>query len=222
MGRAHGRPRPPRPALPPPPPRPPAFLALSAAVRPARHLPPNLAPLPVLQALTLAAADGKLPASEHRRRTAVAGEISHLTRSFEYAVRTGAFGDAVSIFSGLLREGRERVMAGDVLFRVAAEDMAMAGHKLIYAVKGWQLASALGWRAGDVVMGPAVARVATGVQDPAAFRTLMAAGGRGGGGRRSPSPPSAATRAPGRVRSGPRSERRCARRRRTRARPGSC
>jgi len=154
------------------------FLALSAAVRLARHLPPNLAPLPVLQALTLAAADGKLPASEHRRRTAVAGEISHLTRSFEYAVRTGAFGDAVSIFSGLLREGRERVMAGDVLFRVAAEDMVMAGHKLIYAVKGWQLASALGWRAGDVVMGPAVARVATRIQDPTAFRTLMAAWGR--------------------------------------------
>src|SRR3972149_6677871 len=69
-------------------------------------------------------------------------------------------------------------MAGDVLFRVAAEDMVMAGHKLIYAVKGWQLASALGWRAGDVVMGPAVARVATRIQDPTAFRTLMAAWGR--------------------------------------------
>jgi hypothetical protein len=108
----------------------------------------------------------------------VSGEISHLTRSFEYAVRAGAFEDAVSIFSGLLREGRERVMAGDVLFRVAAEDMAIAGHKLIYAVKGWQLAAALGWRSGDILMGPVVARIATGIRDPGPFETLMEVWGR--------------------------------------------
>jgi len=108
----------------------------------------------------------------------VTGEISHLTRSFEYAVRAGAFADAISIFSGLLTEGKERVMAGDILFRVAAEDMVDGGQKLVYAVKAWQLASALGWRSGDLVMAPAVARVATGIQDPAAYKTLMAVWGR--------------------------------------------
>ncbi len=154
------------------------LLTLSAAVRLTRHLPLRLQTLPILQALTLAAEDRKLPAGEHRGRVKISGEISHLTRSFEYAVRTGAFDDAVSIFSGLLTEGKERVMAGDVLFRVAAEDMVVAGHKLIYAVKGWQLASALGWRAGDVLMGPVVARIARGIQDPAAFRTIMAVWGR--------------------------------------------
>jgi len=154
------------------------LVGLSSGVRLARHLAPRLQALPVLRALPLAAADAKLPPSERRRRVKVFGEISHLTRSFEYAVRTGAFADAVSIFSGLLTEGKERVMAGDTLFRVAAEDMVDGGEKLVYAVKAWQLASALGWRGGDVVMGAAVARVATGIQDPSAYKTLMAVWGR--------------------------------------------
>ncbi|OGS50161.1 MAG: hypothetical protein A3K65_01670 [Euryarchaeota archaeon RBG_16_68_12] len=154
------------------------MLALSAAARLTRHLPPRLQALPVLQALTLAAADAKLPYDPLRKRTKVAGEISHLTRSFEVAVRAGAFDDAVAIFSGLLREGRERVMAGDVLFRVAAEDMALGGHKMITAVQGWRLASALGWRSGDVLMGPVVARVATGVREPAPYRAILSAWGR--------------------------------------------
>ena len=154
------------------------LVGLSSSVRLARHLAPRLQALPVLRALPLAAADGKLPPSERRRRVKVSGEISHLTRSFEYAVRTGAFADAVSIFSGLLTEGKERVMAGDILFRVAAEDMVDGGEKLVYAVKAWQLASALGWRGGDVVMGAGVARVATGIQDPSAYKTLMTVWGR--------------------------------------------
>src|SRR5438309_860652 len=100
---------------------------------------------------------GRSPARMAAPAAKWSGEISHLTRSCEYAVRTGAFADAVSIFSGLLTEGKERVMAGDILFRVAAEDMVDGGEKLVYAVKAWQLASALGWRGGDVVMGAAVA-----------------------------------------------------------------
>ena len=150
------------------------LVGLASGVRLARHLAPALQPLPVLRGLALAAMDAKLPHSERRKRIKVSGEISHLTRSFEYAVRTGAFADAVSIFSGLLTEGKERVMAGDILFRVAAEDMVNGGQKLVYSVKAWQLASALGWRAGDVVTGPMIARVATGIQDPAAYKTLMA------------------------------------------------
>ena len=154
------------------------LVGLSSGLRLSRHLAPRLQALPVLRGLSLAATDPKLPPSERRRRVKVAGEISHLTRSFEYAVRTGAFSDAVSIFSGLLTEGKERVMAGDTLFRVAAEDMVNGGQKLVYAVKAWQLASTLGWRAGDAIMGPAVTRVATGIQDPSAYKTLMAVWGR--------------------------------------------
>ena len=156
----------------------PGFVGLTSSIRLSRHLAPGLQPLPVVRGLTLAAMDPKLPHSERRKRLKVSGEISHLTRSFEYAVRTGAFADAVSIFSGLLTEGKERVMAGDILFRVAAEDMVNGGQKLVYSVKAWQLASALRWRAGDVVMGPVIARVATGIQDPAPYKVLMAVWGR--------------------------------------------
>jgi hypothetical protein len=154
------------------------LLALSAAVRLGRHLGPRLRALPVVRALSLAAAEEKLPPTERRSRAKVTGEISHLTHSFEYAVRAGAFPDAVSIFSGLLTEGKERVMAGDILFRVAAEDGVGGGHKLVYGVKAWQLASALGWRAGDRLMGPAIARIATGIQDDTAYKTLMSVWGR--------------------------------------------
>ena len=154
------------------------LLALSSAVRLARHLSPRQQSLPVLRAVALAALDGKLPASERPRRVKVSGEISHLTRSFEYAIRTGDFADATSIFSGLLMEGKERVMAGDILFRVVAEDMVGGGHKLVYAVRAWRLASALGWRRGDVLMGPVIARVATGIQDDAAYKTLMGIWGK--------------------------------------------
>ena len=154
------------------------LVGLSSGLRLARHLPPRLQALPVLRGLVLAAADPKLPHADRRRRVKVSGEISHLTRSFEYAVRTGALNDAVSIFSGLLVEGKERVMAGDILFRVAAEDIVNGGQKLVYAVKAWQLASSLGWRGGDLVMGPAVARVATGIQDPSSYKALMAVWGR--------------------------------------------
>ncbi len=154
------------------------LVGLTSGLRLSRHLAPRLQALPVLRGLCLAATDPRLPPSDRRRRVKVTGEISHLTHSFEYAVRAGAFSDAVSIFSGLLTEGKERVMAGDILFRVAAEDMVDGGQKLVYAVKAWQLASALGWRGGDVVMGPAVARVATGIQDPSGYKTLMAVWGR--------------------------------------------
>src|SRR5207245_11621852 len=125
------------------------LVALSSSVRLSRHLAPALQALPALRGLALAARDSKLAPSDRPKRVKVSGEISHLTRSFEYAVRTGAFADAVSIFSGLLTEGKERVMAGDILFRVAAEDMVNGGQKLVYSVKAWQRASALGWRARD-------------------------------------------------------------------------
>src|SRR2546427_753525 len=92
------------------------------------------------------------------------------------AMRAGL--DATSIFSGLLMEGKERVMAGDILFRVVAEDTVGGGHKLVYAVRAWRLASALGWRRGDVLMGPVIARVATGIQDDAAYKTLMGIWGK--------------------------------------------
>ncbi len=148
---------------------------MSAAVRLSRHLPPRLQALPVLQALTLAAEEPKLPYEPLRRRTSVSGEIGHLARSFEYAVRAGAFEDAAVVFSGLLREGRERAMAGDALFRLASEDMANGGHKLILAAQGWRLASALGWRSGADLLAPVVARIAIAVREPGPFRTIAAA-----------------------------------------------
>ncbi len=151
------------------------IIVLSAATRLSRHLPPRLQALPVLQALTLAAEEAKLPYEPLRSRAAVSGEIGHLTRSFEVAVRAGALEDAAALFAGLLREGRERAMAGDALFRVASEDMASGGHKLILAVQGWRLASALGWRSGAALMAPVVARVATGLKEPGPRRTIAAA-----------------------------------------------
>src|SRR2546426_456362 len=158
------------------------LVGLSSSVRLARHLAPRLQALPVLRALPLAAADGKLPPSERRRRVKVSGEISHLTRSFEYAVRTGAFADAVSIFSGLLTEGKERVMAGDILFRVAAEDMVDGGEKLVYAGEAGQLASALGWGGGGGGVGGRGARGAAGGPEPPPDKTVVSGGGPGEGG----------------------------------------
>jgi len=154
------------------------LIALSAAVRLARHLPTKVQPLPVVEAVVVAARDRKLGGDMRRKSLKISGEISHLSHSFEYAVRAGAFDDAVSIYAGLLHEGKERAMAGDALFRVAAEDMVVGGHKLVFAVAAWRLAGALGWKAAGLVMAPAVAFVASGIRDPAAFKAFMAVLGR--------------------------------------------
>src|SRR2546427_2866146 len=138
------------------------LVGLTSGVRLSRRLPPTLQPLPILRGLALAAMDAKLPLSDRRKRIKVSGEISHLTRSFEYAVRTGAFADAVSIFSGLLMEGKERVMAGDILFRVAAEDTVNGGRKRVCSAEAGQAPLGAGARAGAVAVGAEDRRGATG------------------------------------------------------------
>jgi len=150
----------------------------SAAVRLARHLPPIAQPVPIIEAVAAMAAERKLAKGEQRRPLKIAGEISHLSRSFEYAVRAGASQDGVSVYAGLLQEGKERVMAGDALFRVAAEDMVAGGHKLLFSVAAWQLARALGWRAGNVIMAPAVRFVAGGIRERASYETFLAVLGK--------------------------------------------
>ena len=159
------------PTLPPPH----ALLALSASLDlDPRTEPPNLA---VIQACALAAGEWR----PERLATAphvVTGDELHLGRSFLAAVRAAEVVEADAIFSGLLREGDERRLAGDVLFEACAQDAAEEGHKLPFAVGAWRLARALGWRDGPVFLRPAVYLAAGTPQDLAGFTDVLREVGR--------------------------------------------
>ncbi len=152
-------------------------LAMAAAVRVAAHVQPRFAPLPVLQAIALMARDPKR-SGPAPRSTVISGEITHLAVSFEVAVRARNAADAIAVFGGFLVDGEEKKMAGDALFRVAAEDASDGGHRLLMAVKAWQLAGTVGWKHARPVLMPAVAYVASGEPDLASHDSLLRAWGK--------------------------------------------
>lgn len=156
-------------------PPPHALLALSASLDLAvTSDPPEL---PLIQACALAASEfqpNPLVPAKH----AVTGDELHLGRSFVATVRERDVLEADAIFSGLLREGKERRLAGDVLFEVCEQDMAGEGHKLTFAVGAWRLARSLDWLSGTDVLRPAVHLAAGSTQDLAEYGAMMREVGR--------------------------------------------
>jgi len=116
---------------------------------------PRDVPVALLQAVALAASERKLSAPQ-APPAAVSGEVTHLGRSAILAARAGSAADAEPLFLGIVEEGWERRMAGDVLLRASLEDCGESGHKLLVSVKAWQLARALGFRDARVLIRPAV------------------------------------------------------------------
>ena len=153
------------------------LVVLSSAVNLLPFLQAQFHPLPILQAVAFVAYEKKAKAPP-KPPLAVSGEISHLGRSFLFAARAGDRGEAESIFLGMLPEGRERKMAGDMLFRAAIEDMGEGGRKLMVTVKSWQLARALGFKEARVWLRPAVEYLASGPRDRTAFEGILAALGK--------------------------------------------
>src|SRR2546428_8699881 len=78
--------------------------------------------LPVLQAIAYAASEKKLDAIA-KPPLIVSGEVTHLGRSFLFAVRAGVVAAAESIFLGMVDEGWERKMAAARLFHALLDDM---------------------------------------------------------------------------------------------------
>ncbi len=134
-------------------------------------------PLAVLQAVSLAASEKKL-ASSQPPLAAVSGEVTHLGRSAILASRVGAAADAEPLFLGIVEEGWERRMAGDILFRAALEDTGDGGHKLLMAVKAWQLARSLGFRDARLVLRPSVQYLLRGERDRRLYDATLAVLGR--------------------------------------------
>ena len=154
-----------------------SLVALSSAVNLFPVMQPAFHPLPVLQAISFIAAEKKAD-TPAKPAVVVSGEITHLGRSFLFGVRDGNRSEAESIFLGMLVEGRERKMAGDMLFRAAIEDMGEGGRKLMVAVKSWQLARSLGFKEARLLLRPAVQYLVSGPRDRAAFETILAALGK--------------------------------------------
>jgi hypothetical protein len=154
-----------------------ALVALASAVNLAAVLPVRLRPLPVLQAVNFLAAEKKAghPA---KPPAIVSGEVTHLGRSFLFGVRAGDRAEAESIFLGMLAEGKERKMVGDMLFRAAIEDMGEGGRKVAVAVRSWQLARFLGFREARLILRPAVQYLVSGPRDRTAFETILAVLGK--------------------------------------------
>jgi hypothetical protein len=154
-----------------------ALVALSSATNLSAVLPPRLHPLPVLQAVAFLAAEKK---ADHPAKppAIVSGEVTHLGRSFLFGVRAGDRSEAESIFLGMLAEGRERKMVGDMLFRAAIEDMGEGGRKVAVAVKSWQLARSLGFREARLILRPAVQYLVSGPTDRTAYETILAVLGK--------------------------------------------
>src|SRR5437016_6748693 len=105
-----------------------SLVALSSAANLIPVMQPRFRPLPILQAVSFVAAAKKADAPA-RPAAVVSGEITHLGRSFLFAVRDGNRHEAESIFLGMLAEGKERKMAGDMLFRAASADRGEGGRK---------------------------------------------------------------------------------------------
>ncbi|TLZ56545.1 MAG: hypothetical protein E6K15_05670 [Methanobacteriota archaeon] len=154
-----------------------SLVALSSALNLLPAMQPRFHALPVLQAVSFVAAEKKTNAPT-KPAAVVSGEITHLGRSFLFAVRDGNRAEAESIFLGMLAEGKERKMAGDMMFRAALEDMGEGGRKLMVAVKSWQLARSLGFKEVRLVLRPAVQYLVSGPRDRAAFETILAALGK--------------------------------------------
>src|SRR2546430_1907851 len=133
--------------------------------------------LPVLQAIAYAASEKK-PAAPAKPPLIVSGEVTHLGRSFLFAVRAGDVAEAESIFLGMVDEGWERKMAGDMLFRAALEDMGEGGRKLFLSVKSWQLARSLGFKGARTILRPAVDYLVKGPRDRTAYETILAVLGK--------------------------------------------
>ncbi|TMA01289.1 MAG: hypothetical protein E6J97_02970, partial [Methanobacteriota archaeon] len=87
---------------------------LGAAANLTTVMEPRYQVLPVLQAIAYAASEKK-PAAPAKPPLIVSGEVTHLGRSFLFAVRAGDVAEAESIFLGMVDEGWERKMAGDML-----------------------------------------------------------------------------------------------------------
>jgi len=145
---------------------------LGAAANLASVMQPQFRALPVLQAITYAASEKKA-STPGKPPLVVSGEVTHLGRSFLFAVRAGDVAEAESIFLGMVDEGWERKMAGDMLFRAALEDMGEGGRKLFLAVKSWQLARSLGFKEARTILRPAVEYLVKGPRDRTAFETIL-------------------------------------------------
>src|SRR2546425_265102 len=150
---------------------------LGAAANLPSVMEPRFQPLPVLQAIAYAAYETK-PAAPAKPPLIVSGEVTHLGRSFLFAVRAGDVAEAESIFLGMVDEGWERKMAGDMLFRAALEDMGEGGRKLFLSVKSWQLARSLGFKGARTILRPAVDYLAKGRRDRTTFETILAVLGK--------------------------------------------
>ncbi len=147
-----------------------AVLASAANLFPSMQ--PRFHALPTLQAILFVASEKKASA-EVKRPLVVSGEISHLGRSFLFAVRAGDLAEAESIFLGMVDERSERKMAGDMLFRAAVEDMGEAGRKFFIAVKSWQLARSFGFKDARTILRPAVQYLVKGPRDRAPYEAIM-------------------------------------------------
>src|SRR5213596_2158926 len=145
---------------------------LGAAANLTSVMEPRFGALPTLQAVAYAAAEKKARTPAKPPRVA-SGEVTHLGRSFLFAVRAGDLTEAASIFLGMLDEGWERKMAGDMLFRAAVEDMGEAGRKFFLAVKAWQLARSLGFRDARTILRPAVQYLVKGPRDRTPYESIM-------------------------------------------------
>ena len=150
---------------------------LSAATNLTSVMEPRDQVLPVLQAIAYAASEKK-PAPIAKPPLIVSGEVTHLGRSFLFAVRAGDVAEAESIFLGMVDEGWERKMAGDMLFRAALEDMGEGGRKLFLSVKSWQLARSLGFKGARTILRPAVDYLVKGPRDRTAYETILAVLGK--------------------------------------------
>lgn len=153
--------------------RPPmGLVALAAAANLQAVLQKRFHPLPLLQAVALAASEKKAP-QPARPPAIVSGEITHLGRSFLFAARDGDLPEAESVFLGIVDERAERRMAGEMLFRAAAEDLGHGGLKFVVAVKLWQLVRALRFRDARTILRPAVQFLVAGERDASAYRDVM-------------------------------------------------
>ena len=148
------------------------LVVLSSALNLLATLQPHSHAWSILQAISFLASEKK-SATAAKPALVVSGEITHLGRSFLFAVRAGDLSEAESIFLGMVDEGWERKMAGDMLFRAAIEDMGDGGRKLMVAINTWQLARSLGFRDARSLLRPAVQYLVKGPVERAPFGTIM-------------------------------------------------
>ncbi|HEY7588631.1 MAG TPA: hypothetical protein VIB49_07830 [Thermoplasmata archaeon] len=148
------------------------LIALAAAANARGFMDEKSQALAALQAVHLAAASPK-QSEPLRPAPIVSGEVAHLGRSALLATRGGDLSEAESLFLGIVEEGWERRMAGDMLFRAALEDCGDGGHKLLASLKTWQLCQALGFRDARTILRPAIQYLVKGEKDSKSYDTMM-------------------------------------------------